>query len=241
MNIVLTNDDGYDAPGLRAAFEAVSDIGRAIVVAPRTERSACSHTITIRSPITVEQIPHEQFGNVYAVEGTPADCVRLAFAALLHEPIDLVVAGINAGANAGVDIYYSGTVAAAREAAILDLKAIAVSQSIRADRKTDWNAARDITARLIGELIHETLPGPGFWSINLPSPIPEEPEQHIHRVPAAARPMPMLFHRQEKEDGRTTFAYGAGYWLRETEGATDYDVIRNGGIAVTAVPLFGRF
>jgi 5'-nucleotidase len=159
----------------------------------------------------------------------------------MHHPIDLVLSGINAGANAGVDIYYSGTVAAAREAAILDIKAIALSQAIRAETPTNWAAARSIAAVLVRQVLAEDLPAPGFWSINLPSPIPDDPERHVHRVPAAARPMPMLFHRNELGDGRSTFAYGAGYWLRESDSATDYDVIRNGGIAVTAIPLFGRF
>ncbi|MCH7993153.1 MAG: 5'/3'-nucleotidase SurE, partial [Planctomycetes bacterium] len=85
MNILLTNDDGFDAPGLVAAYQAVCELGKVVVVAPRAERSACSHMITLRSPITVEPRQHDRFGAGFAVDGTPADCVRLAVAELIPE------------------------------------------------------------------------------------------------------------------------------------------------------------
>jgi len=242
LSILLTNDDGYDAPGLYAAYEALRDIGTVHVVAPKTERSACSHTITLRGPITVERLKHDKFGTIHTLEGTPADCVRLALATLIEKPIHLVVSGINAGANAGVDTFYSGTVAGAREAAILGLRAIAVSQAIRTGVATDWEAVTDITTFLIEELVSETLPAPGIWNINLPAPLPADARNRIHRVPVAAHPIPMTFNRAESDDGRTMeFGYGASYWLREVSVPSDYSVIRDGGIAVTAIPLFGRF
>ena len=242
MNILLTNDDGYSAPGLHAAYRALTELGCVHVVAPRLERSACSHTITLRGPIRVEAIKHEEFGETYAVDGSPADCVRLASAALIEKPIDLVVSGINRGANAGVDTYYSGTVAGAREAAMLGIRAIAVSQAVRAGLETDWAAATDITATLLKKLSTEPLPGPGFFSVNLPAPIPKDAGNHVHRVPLAANPAPMQFDRAERDDGRVmVFDYGASYWLRGATGPCDYSVIRDGGIAVTAIPLFGRF
>ena len=216
MNIVLTNDDGYDAPGLAAAFEALQSLGRVHVVAPRTERSACSHTITLNRSIAVERIDHPTLGLVHAVDGTPADSVRLAFASLVDKPIDLVVSGINRGANAGVDIYYSGTIAGAREGAFLGIPAVAISQAIRADVETDWSAARDVAAQLVKPLLAERMPGLGFWNINLPAPIPPDPMHHVRRVPAASHPMPMSFEWEESDDGRMmSFDYGASYWLRE--------------------------
>ena len=242
MNIVLTNDDGCAAPGLLAGYQALGDLGRVHVVAPRMERSACSHTITLRGPITVERMKHEAFGTVFAVDGSPADCVRLAVAALIDEPIDLVVSGINRGANAGVDTYYSGTVAGAREAAILGIRAIAVSQAVRTGIDIDWPAATGVTAKLVGELIGESLPGPGFWSVNLPAPIPADALEHVHRVPLAAHPVPMQFNRTERDDGRIMeFDYGASYWHRGGTGPSDYSTVRDGGIAVTTIPLFGQF
>lgn len=242
MNILLTNDDGIDAPGLKAAYLAICDLGKIFVVAPITERSACSHTITLRSPITVKRKNHSHFGSCFAVDGTPADCIRLATATLLDEPIDLVVSGINRGANAGVDTFYSGTVAGAREGAILGINAIAVSQAIRLKVETDWSAAQTMTTTLINQLITEKLPGPGFWNINFPAPIPDDAENHIHRVDVAVHPMPMSFDRNENGDDNTmAFSYGASYWLRDVTGPSDYSVIRDGGIAVTAIPLVGKF
>ena len=242
MDILLTNDDGCDAPGLTAAYDALSRLGTVHVVAPMTERSACSHTISLYRPISVERTTRERFGLVHAVDGTPADCVRLAVAELLEGPIDLVVAGINSGANTGVDMFYSGTIAGAREAAILGIPAIAVSQAVRAKIDTDWVATGEITAELVRELHCETLPGPGFWSINLPAPLPDDPKRHVHRVPVATEPVPLMFHRRDGADKTVTqFGYGRAYWVREVTEPSDYSVIRDGGIAVTAIPTFGRF
>lgn len=243
MNILLTNDDGFDAPGLHAAYCAVRSLGTIYVVAPKTERSACSHMITLRNPVRVERRTHHDFyGTGFAVDGTPADCVRLALSALMETRIDLILSGINRGANAGVDIFYSGTVAAAREGAILGVPSIAVSQAVRSEVEVDWQAASEITEHLVKSLIDEELPGPGFWNINLPSPIPNDARAHIHRVPIAAHPMPMSFNRNDSDDGKVMeFDYGASYWLRDVTGPSDYNTIRDGSIAVTPVPLFGQF
>ena len=242
MNIVLTNDDGYTAPGLLAAYEAIRDLGDVHVIAPKTERSACSHTITLRNPITVERHEHDVYARVHAVDGTPADCVRLAFAALVDHPIDLIVSGINRGANAGVDTFYSGTVAGAREGSILGIRAIALSQAIRADLETDWEAATRAARVLVQQFMNEPMPGPGFWNINLPAPIPTDATDRVRRVPVAAHPMPMSFNHESSEDGKVlAFDYGASYWLREVTAPSDYTTIRGGEISVTAIPLFGRF
>lgn len=242
MNVVLTNDDGIEARGLEAAYNAVRELGNVYVVAPSSERSACSHTITLRTPITVERRHHPHYGLCFAVDGTPADCVRLAHASLIEERIDMVVSGINHGANAGVDTFYSGTVAGAREGAILGIRSIALSQALRKDMELNWESTSRAASAVIRELTHDALEGPGFWSINFPSPIPSEPCKHIHRVPLAVHPMPMTFDRNEHEDGKTLrFNYGASYWLREVEGPSDYSAIRDGAIAVTAIPLYGRF
>src|SRR3990172_6004881 len=157
MNILLTNDDGYDAAGLHAACDALAGLGTVYVVAPKVERSACRHTITLRRPITVERRTHAGYGVSYAVDGSPADCVRLAVAALVDRPIGLVVSGINHGANAGVDTFYSGTVAGAREGAILGIPSVAVSQAMRGI-EPDWRAATEITTSIIKHLLAEPLP-----------------------------------------------------------------------------------
>lgn len=242
MDILLTNDDGFDAPGLRAAYQAIQHLGRVHVVAPDTERSACSHTITLRNPITVKRRQHELFGPSFAVDGTPADCVRLAWTALVEHPIKLVVSGINRGANAGVDTFYSGTVAGAREGAILGVPSMALSQGLRAGVEIDWSAAASVCRHIVDMLTKERLPGPGFWNVNLPAPIPENALELIQRVPVAVHPLPMTFDQAEQEDGQTLqFDYGASYWLRDVHGPSDYSVVRDGGVSVTAIPLVGKF
>ncbi len=242
MDILLTNDDGIDAPGLQSAFEAIKHLGRIHVVAPSDERSACSHTITLRNPITVKRRPSDLFETAFAVDGTPADCVRLAWTALVDRPIKLVVSGINRGANAGVDTFYSGTVAGAREGAILGVPSIALSQGLRAGVDTDWKAASDLCRYIVDMLAKEALPGPGFWNVNLPAPVPENARDLIQRVPVAIHPTPMTFDRNDMDDGKTLeFGYGASYWLREVTGPSDYSVVRDGGVAITAIPLVGTF
>ncbi len=115
MNIVLTNDDGFEAPGILAAHRALEGLGKIHVIAPAVERSACSHMITLRGPITVERVTRDELGPIFAIGGTPADCIRLAHAELVNGPIDLVVSGINSGLNVGINVRYSGTVAGAAE------------------------------------------------------------------------------------------------------------------------------
>lgn len=242
MIIMLTNDDGYEAPGLRAAYEALKDCGTVHVVAPRGERSSCSHAITTGRPISVERLSMAPFGTVCAVDGTPADCVRLAYAGLIDAPIDLVVSGVNRGANAGVDIFYSGTIAAAREAALLGIASIAVSQATRKGVEIDWPAVSAITSTLVKELVEEKLPRPGFWSINYPAPLPADPEKHVQRVGVAEQSWPIRFERgQVPGDSPMQFQYAAPYWERGVTQHSDYTVIRDGGIAVSAIPLFCRF
>ncbi|MEF3168368.1 MAG: 5'/3'-nucleotidase SurE [Deltaproteobacteria bacterium] len=156
MKILLTNDDGIHAPGLCALFEALAPRHTLFVVAPDGERSAVGHAITLSDPLRVREVRRkrpaggsERFG--WAVSGTPADCVKLALLELLETPVDLVVSGINQGANTGINVLYSGTVSAATEAAILGVKAVALSldspcvpdfclASLVAERIVDWAA-----------------------------------------------------------------------------------------------------
>lgn len=240
--ILLTNDDGCNAPGLVAAYEALSGLGDVHVVAPKRERSGCSHSITLGRPITVERVEMKPFGRVYSVDGSPADCVRLGFAELVEGKIDLVLSGINRGANAGIDVYYSGTIGAAREGAFLGIPAIAMSQAVRSGVEVDWSKTGEVAGDIIRQLLGQALPGPGFWSANLPAPIPSDWKQRIFHVPTATRPVPMQFDRLPNgDDDSMEFNYGASYWARDEEGVSDYNVIRDGGISITAIPLHATF
>src|SRR6201987_1257417 len=127
MRILLTNDDGIYAPGLRALRAELKKLGEVIVVAPATEQSAVGHSITLLTPLVVQEVLDEDNAPMgWAIEGKPADCVKLALLELLPERPDLVVSGLNAGANAGINVLYSGTVAAAVEGAFYHCTSVAV-------------------------------------------------------------------------------------------------------------------
>src|SRR5215212_6903919 len=149
MNILLTNDDGIMAPGIVAMYRELTKLGDVHVVAPETVQSATGHGITLTSPLLTSRVTIENAFTGTAVDGRPADCVKLAVAQLLPREPDLVVSGMNAGANVGVNVIYSGTVAAAIEAAFLGLPAIAVSLHLRSDVQTDYDRAAGYAVRTI--------------------------------------------------------------------------------------------
>jgi 5'-nucleotidase len=166
MRILLTNDDGIHAPGLGALIKAFSNRHQVTVVAPDRERSAVGHAITLHRPICLEKIGNNGNRNCFAVSGTPADCVKLGLAELLEAPPELVVAGINPGANVGVNLSYSGTVAAAKEAAMAGIPAMAVSIIAPGDRHLD--AAAHFAERLARQVAARGLPEGTFLNVNLP-------------------------------------------------------------------------
>lgn len=242
MRILLTNDDGYDAPGLVALYEAAKAFGHVTVAAPSRERSACSHMITMHEPIQVRPVTHALYESLFIVEGTPADCVRVALTRLLEEPVDLVLSGINRGANAGVDLYYSGTVAGAREGAILGYRSISISHAVKGGQPVDWAAASRAAAYLVQKLWQRHLPEPGFWSVNLPTGFDSSSAMAIERgiryVSASFQPMPMEFDETIHADGELReYRYGAYYWDREVGENEDFAALRQGFIAVSAIAL----
>ncbi len=166
MKILLTNDDGIQAPGLRAMYKALCDAGHDVTVAaPVTEQSAVGHAITISLPLRVKEFKENGFAG-YGVYGTPVDCVKLGLMTLLDAKPDLVVSGINAGANVGVDILYSGTVAAATEGALLGFPALAVSYDHFIPE--DLSAQAVYAAMLIPRLDLAGLPRHCVLNLNFP-------------------------------------------------------------------------
>jgi 5'-nucleotidase len=162
-NILITNDDGIESPGLSALHEALAGLGRVIVVAPNRERSATSHCITLNYPLHVEERGEDR----YAVEGTPADCVIMASIKVLQEKPDLVVSGVNRGLNVGDDICYSGTVGAATEALLQGIPSMAIS-TFAANNNPNFAGAARIAA-ILAERIRETgLPPNVLLNVNYP-------------------------------------------------------------------------
>lgn len=228
MKILLTNDDGIDAPGLSALFTAAAGIGEIATFAPIVAHSGCSHRVTTHEPILVED--HGEHRR--AVYGTPADCVRIALHALDGE-IDWVLAGINAGGNLGADVYISGTVAAVREAVLHGKPGIAVSYYHRRGLTVDWmRAARWVTPILTDILAEPGSPGT-FWNINLPHLSRDDPEPDAIRCRLDPAPLPVRFR---EENGH--YHYDGNYHERRRTPGCDVDVCFSGQIAVTRLNLF---
>lgn len=243
MRILICNDDGIDAPGLTALYRACRPFGDVAVVAPTTERSSCSHAVNLGPPITVQTRAHELYGSCHAVDGTPADCVRLALSGLLAEPADLVVSGINRGANVGVDTYYSGTVAAAREAAILGRHAVAVSQYVRRHVPDDWERATALTHHVLTALL-DRFPDTGtrgpdaFWNVNLPLPAADGTAVACRVVPHSVDPMPMVFTTDASAgDDEARYQYAGQYADRKADPDTDVAAVFGGDVAITCIRL----
>src|SRR5690349_2804204 len=164
-HILLTNDDGYQAEGLRAVAEALADSATVSIVAPSREQSGTAQSLTLRQPIVCNKIAERE----WAIDGTPADCVIVALHKLLPEPPDLVISGINFGANLGENVYYSGTVGAAREGALHHIPSLAISLCSKgADAKFD-DAAR-IARSAAEQVLKEGLPDQVLLNINVPQP-----------------------------------------------------------------------
>lgn len=227
--IILTNDDGIDAPGIQALAAAVASMTDApvAIVAPQSQLSGCGHQVTTYTPIACEQ----RSATAYAIAGTPADCSRLALTQLFPEA-DWVLSGINAGGNLGVDVYISGTVAAVREAAILGKRGIALSHWIKRPLSLDWDVAAQRAARVLAELMAKPLPAGAFWNVNLPHLEPGSPEPERVYCPVSTAPLDISYRRDSE-----AFYYDGGYLTRERQAGTDVDICFGGNIAISQLCL----
>jgi 5'-nucleotidase len=237
---VISNDDGIDAPGLSSLLDALGDLVRCVVVAPDSAQSGVGHAVSDGAPIRVERRDEQHF----AVAGTPADCARLALTstgvlpdawhAARKDRALWLIAGINHGANLGVDTYISGTVAAAREAAIHGFPALAISQYVGRHRSVDWErtAAR---ARPVIRALLARPPAPGsFWNVNLPQPGDETIHCEVVHCPPDPSPHPVRYQRVSGH-----FEYIGDYHNRPRRAEHDVDVCFGGRIAVSEIRLAG--
>jgi 5'-nucleotidase len=226
MRILLTNDDGIDAPGLEALREAATCLGgELVIVAPAEPHSGCGHRVTTDRPLRVEQIGPDR----HRVEGTPADCVRIALARIVPDA-RLVIAGINAGGNLGADIHHSGTVAAAREAALHGLPALAASHYHRRGTTIDWGRAADWLAEILRSL-PERRPTPGeFWNVNLPDLPADAPPPAVVECVVDASPFALGYRLTD--DG---WRYESSYHERPRVPGGDVATWFGGAIAMSRV------
>ena len=227
MNILITNDDGIDAPGIKALEKALAKTGHnCITIAPKHQYSECSHKINTRVKLKLK----EEGDNRYSIEGSPADCVRLGLYTQV-EKTHLVCSGINAGGNLGVDIYYSGTVAAAREALIHGIPAIAFSNYLKQNEAIDWENATEVIAHKFEQLL-EHCSKKSILNINLPWYLKNWPKLEWIESPLERAPLDLSF--QEYEDG---WKYNGDYPNRKREAGSDVDTCFSGNISMSKVPL----
>ncbi|MCP4590141.1 MAG: 5'/3'-nucleotidase SurE [bacterium] len=214
MHILLTNDDGITAPGLAAMYRELVNLGRVSVVAPDSVQSASAHAITINAPLGVQKLHvHNEF-NGYAVAGRPVDCVKLALKTLIAEPVDLVVSGINDGANVGINVLYSGTVAAAAEGALMGIPSVAVS--LERGEELDFARAARVAARLIQSMIAEGIAPGMLLNMNIPNFSRGAPHG-VRVVPQSIQTMDDSYAAHEGPDGATQ------YWLQGAFGPVSPD------------------
>lgn len=225
MKLIVTNDDGIDAPGLLTLEDLASQWGDVVVVAPAEVQSGAAHQLTNNQPIRVDELG----GRRYRVWGTPADCARLAVNQLATDG-DWLLSGINHGGNLGVDVYESGTVAAAREAAIHGCKAIALSHYTADSRKIDWPLAAERLRPVLERLLREDPETGVFYNVNLPHPDHDETRLEVKSTPVDTSPFRITF--TPTDNG---YLHTGIYHERHREPGSDIDQCFSGHISLSKI------
>ena len=230
MHILISNDDGYLAPGIDTLARVLSEIATVTVVAPDRDRSGASNSLTLDTPIRARRMDK----GYVAVDGTPTDCVHLAITGLLDAEPDMVVAGINAGANLGDDVLYSGTVAAAMEGRFLGLPAIAVS--LVSEQPVHYETAARVTLDLVRRLLSGSLPADTILNVN----VPDLPQEELAGMQATR-----LGHRHKSEAvvpmhdprGKRVYWIGPAGSEQDAGPGTDFHAVRSGHVSVTPIDV----
>ncbi len=235
LNILLANDDGIYAPGLKALRAALERLGRVTVVAPATEQSGVGHSITYLSPLTCKEIYDGDIFHGWAVEGSPADCVKLGVAELAPKPVDLIVSGVNGGLNAGINVLYSGTVAAAIEGAFFRIPSIAVS--LEHDPHADFEAAAVMAVLLVEQILSKQLDAPELYNINIPTAATklyrngQMPQVHV--VPMGVERYGDHYIKRQDPKGRDYYWSTNDPPPKRTDHETDLNALAAGHITIT--------
>lgn len=229
MLILVTNDDGVHSPGIVVLAEALSDLGRVVVVAPDRERSAVGHSLTLHHPLRAEEIRP----GVFAVDGTPTDCVNLGIHGLLDRRPDLIVSGINRGGNLGDDITYSGTVAAALEATLMGVSALALSLEGSSFRAEDFRPAASFAVGLAAEVFARGLPPDTFLNVNFPPLAP----LGVRLTRQGKRRYGDVVVEKIDPRGRKYYWIGVGELGFEEAEGTDFAAVHKGYISITPLHL----
>jgi len=232
MKILLTNDDGYNAPGILALYEILGSHHEVMLVAPDREKSAVGHGITLNEPMRVDRVNLNSGGEGYSVTGTPADCVKLGLFKFYTSPPDLVISGINPGSNTGVNLNYSGTAGAAREAALNGILGIAVS-IFRKREVSDFNSMAQFIAQLINKIGDCNIPPGVFLNINSPD-IPIDEACGVKITRQASYNLSKRFEKRVDPRSQSYYWYG-GMDKIAGEGNTDVNALLENYISITPI------
>ena len=226
MRFLITNDDGIGAPGLELLARVAAEFGEVQVVAPAKEQSGISHRVTFEKPLVVSQLN----SGIYSVAGTPADCVRVAVT-MFDNGFDWVLAGINDGSNLGIDVFYSGTVAAAREATFFDIPAMALSQYRRKFAEPfDWVSSEELVRKLLHDRLGSNSNKNTLVNINLPDRYGNAEAEKIKIVECEVDMSPLPPNYEQTNDGLVT---NTRYSQRPRKTQQDIDVCFNGDVSVS--------
>lgn len=231
MHILVSNDDGYRAPGIRALAAALRTVAKVTVVAPERDRSGASNSLTLEDPIRVHRVGNDE---VYRVDGTPTDCVHLAITGFLDPVPDMVISGINAGANMGDDVLYSGTVAAAMEGRNLGRPAIAIS--LCSHTPQHYDTAAQVAVRVLERLTRDPLPADTILNVNVPDlPLAEIRGFEATRLGQRHRAESVI--RAEDPRGRQIYWIGPAGSEQDAGPGTDFHAVRRGYVSVTPLQI----
>lgn len=232
MKILVSNDDGIDSLGIQALVKSLKEIADVTVVAPQNEQSAVGHAITMKIPLRVFNYYKNGDFFGYAVDGTPADCIKMGIRNIMKEPPDLVISGINHGSNTSINIIYSGTVSAAREAAIMDVPSIAISITNHAAK--EFNYASRLAKMLAIKMMNNKLPLGTLLNVNVPD-VPEEKIAGIVLTKQGKSKWDDIYEQRQDPYARDY------YWLTgslldiDTDNDIDQVAIRNNFVSITPI------
>lgn len=240
--IILTNDDGIGADGILALERSIAQIqsyqptllpDEIAIVAPAVQQSGCGHQVTTDQPLKITQ----QETHAWAIEGTPADCTRVALWHL-YPKTRWVLSGINAGGNMGSDVYISGTVAAVREAALHRIPAIAFSHYRDGKRAYDWDRVSGWATKILLDLMSRPYEAGTYWNINFPHLLPDAPDPAIVFCAPCTQPLPVVFQENTTDQSAVNeLIYCARYRDRKRDPASDVETCLSGNIAITQLRI----
>jgi 5'-nucleotidase len=232
LKILVTNDDGIEAPGIEVLADALREIGEVTIIAPLKEQSGVGHGITMQIPLRI--IKYDKNGKFfgYAINGTPADCVKIGVRNIMKETPDLVVSGINHGSNTAINIIYSGTVSAAREASIMDIPSMAISLTNHAGK--DFSFCGKIALLLAKKMIGKDLPKGTLLNVNVPD-VPEDQIKGVYLTTQGKSKWDDVYEQRVDPNGRDYYWLTGNLTVLDSEIETDQAAIKNNYVSVTPI------